>query len=292
MVTLQCMYWFHLPLKTRRGHYNGICSDLVGSLHLQSQLKLMKSIRIAERRELPKPLREIQFLMSSRHLHDSDEEMELQYPLISQDEVTYPSFTVVHDIPGTKTKPPLQLDVNPEGSNLDPTAKEFHPQQVEGEENSNTSQVPSVEADVDILLDETNLPVTEIDLPAHVPVDEGLAVHNTPDNEEPERETDNISLTNQNQRPMLEENKKDNVREEIGLTDTSSPQDEREPETRRPTRTRREPDRLSYKYLGNPLTLVLRSILHSLDQVFTDALDLPNVRSSLPSPYTSPFIDV
>lgn len=116
---------------------------------------------------------------------DSDEEMEVHYSSGSQGEVTYPSFTVVHDIPRTKIKPPLNLDVNLGGSNLNPTAREFHPQQVEEEEHSSTSQVPSVEADVDVNLpadplpvddvnlpsdnlpDETNLPVEKMDLPAH-----------------------------------------------------------------------------------------------------------------------------
>lgn len=36
----------------------------------------------------------------------------------------------------------------------------------------------------------------------------------------------------------------------------------------------------------------MRSILHSLDQAFTEALDLPNVPSPSLSPYTSPIIDV
>lgn len=87
---------------------------------------------------------------------------------------------------------------------------------------------------------------------------------------------------------MEKETQRDNDVEEIGLTDISSVQDEKEPEARWPTRA----DRLSYKCLGNPLTLVMRSILESRDQVFTEALDLPLVLSPSPSPYTSPVIDI
>ncbi|XP_030286832.1 uncharacterized protein LOC115589810 [Sparus aurata] len=228
---------------------------------------------------------------------DSDEEEELDYPLVNQDKATYPSFTVVYDIPRTKTKPPLQLDVNPVGSDLNPTAEEFHPPQVVREEHSNTFQVPSVEAEEDNNLpadplpgDETNLPVEEIEQSATVPLEEDLTVPNEPVNKGPG--IDNAELQNQNQRAMREENERDNVGEEIGLTDTSSVQDETEPEARWPTRARREPDRLAYKSLGNPLTLVMRSILHSLDQVFTEALDLPKVPSPSPSPYTSRVFDV
>lgn len=49
---------------------------------------------------------------------------------------------------------------------------------------------------------------------------------------------------------MREESEIDNVGEEIGLTDTSCVQDEREPETRWPTKARREPDRLVTSLLG------------------------------------------
>ena len=42
---------------------------------------------------------------------------------------------------------------------------------------------------------------------------------------------------------------------------------------RRSTRQRTEPDRLTYKTLGNPLALVMHSILNSLDQVVMQAFD-------------------
>lgn len=246
----------------------------------------------------------------AEHVHDSDEEEELPYPSASQDEVTYPSFTVVHDIPRTKTKPPLNLAVNLEGSNLNPTAREFHPEQVEREEQITRSQALSAEAKVEITLPAdplpvddvnlpsdnlpvmTNLPAEEMDLPAQVPAEESLTVPNEPANGEPVKEIGDTELKNQNQREMEKETQRDNDVEEMGLTDISSVQDEKEPEARWPTRTRREPDRLSYKCLGNPLTLVMRSILHSLDQVFTEALDLTLVLSPSPCPYTNPVIDI
>lgn len=90
----------------------------------------------------------------------------MPYPSASQDEVTYPSFTVVHDIPRTKTKPPLNLAVNLEGSNLNTTAKEFHPEQVEREKHSTRSQAPSAEAEVEITLLADPLPVDDINLPS------------------------------------------------------------------------------------------------------------------------------
>lgn len=231
--------------------------------------------------------------------YDSDEGDELDYPSINPDDVTYPSFTTVHDIPRTTTKPPLPLDVSPGGSGLNPIAEEFHPQQAEREEHSDTSQVPSVEAEEDnnspadpLPVDETNLTVEGVGQSATVPVDESPTVPNESVNGEPKRGTDDTELTNQNQRAVKEENERDNVEEEIELTDTSSVQDGTEPEARWPTRTRKEPDRLAYRSLGNPLTLVMRSILHSLDQVFTEALDLPSVPSSSPSPYMSPVTDI
>lgn len=44
-------------------------------------------------------------------------------------------------------------------------------------------------------------------------------------------------------------------------------------EVRRSTRQRTEPERLTYKTLGNPLAFVMHSILNSLDQAVMQALD-------------------
>lgn len=55
--------------------------------------------------------------------------------------------------------------MNPEGSNLNLTAREFHPQQVEEEKYSNISQVPSVEVDVDVNLPADPLSVDDVDRP-------------------------------------------------------------------------------------------------------------------------------
>lgn len=44
-------------------------------------------------------------------------------------------------------------------------------------------------------------------------------------------------------------------------------------EVRRSERSRSEPNRLMYKTLGNPISLVMHSILSSLDMVVTQVLD-------------------
>ena len=80
--------------------------------------------------------------------------------------------------------------------------------------------------------------------------------------------------------------------DEVRLSESSPAQDEREPEVRRSTRNKAEPDRLAYKSLGNPLTLVMHSILHSLDHVFTEALDFTNVFESTPSRCVEPVIHI
>lgn len=57
------------------------------------------------------------------------------------------------------------------------------------------------------------------------------------------------------------------------------------PELRRSTRHREQPDRLNYKSLGNPLALVMHSLLEGLNQAFTRALEtdaFPQVRILAP----------
>lgn len=65
----------------------------------------MKSVRATERRKLPEPPGRNP-VTEVKNLHDSDEEVELHYPSTSQDEVTYPSFTVMHDIPEQRLRLP------------------------------------------------------------------------------------------------------------------------------------------------------------------------------------------
>lgn len=58
-----------------------------------------------------------------------------------------------------------------------------------------------------------------------------------------------------------------------------------EPESRRSTRIREPPDRLTYTSLGNPLVLVMQSLLSGLNKAFTQALqsdDFPEVRILTP----------
>lgn len=53
------------------------------------------------------------------------------------------------------------------------------------------------------------------------------------------------------------------------------------PELRRSTRIREQPDRLTYTSLGNPLVLVMQSLLSDLSKAFSQALesdDFPEVR--------------
>ena len=126
----------------------------------------------------------------------------------------------------------------------------------------------------------------------------------------PVEESDNVTAQDGSIKDVTTESvegKTDNVRDEHGGTDESIDDDKnlqdaaedgmesrsqsverQDTELRRSTRHREPPDRLTYKSLGNPLILVMHSILDGLEKAFTKALeveDAPDIRQyTLSSP--------
>ncbi len=88
------------------------------------------------------------------------------------------------------------------------------------------------------------------------------------------------------------EGKRDGMRKEDNdlLTDDNVERNEHTPlhevpELRRSTRTREQPDRITYKSLGSPLVLVMQSLLSGLNKASTQAFEsdeLPDVRILTP----------
>ncbi len=109
-------------------------------------------------------------------------------------------------------------------------------------------------------------------------------------------EVNNVESTEELMRHRMEpaEEKRDGMRKEDNdlLTEDNVERNEHapvhevpEPEIRRSTRIREQPDRLTYKSLGSPLVLVMQSLLSGLNKAFTQALEsdeLPDVRILTP----------
>lgn len=225
-----------------------------------------------------------------KHPYESHEG-EYYYTLTVPKEVAYPTITIVHEIPRTRVKPTSESDkvqMIPNVSTLNPASEVFQPRKEEDEENA--------EDEVQNLSGEQrtneNLPVNEQndsveDLPVGDPgVEEDETVQEEPEQEE-NVETEWSEVRKEER---IEEEK--SVEDESGTSEVNVVQEEREPGVRRSTRDRTEPDRLSYKSLGNPLTLVMHSILNSLDQAFTQALDFTKELEFTPFPDISQLTSV
>ena len=79
------------------------------------------------------------------------------------------------------------------------------------------------------------------------------------------------------QKSMGNTNPDESSEQESRLDDVQEGEDPGDTEVRRSARHRAEPDRLAYRTLGNPLTLVMQSLFKGLDHAFTKALDLTPV---------------
>lgn len=180
---------------------------------------------------------------------ESEEEEAFDYSEVP--DTTYPSITIVHEIPRARPRP---SSVNPEQSNLRPEAEVFQP----AEPSEDGLKEDELSTDLGEKKEKTSLVVEVDDVLESVPETEHRVEQEFVGEENPDESSEN----------ELEDSRVDDVceREEV----------------RRSTRHRLGPDRLTYQTLGNPLTLVMQSLLKGLDQAFTKALDLNPVIKSTP----------
>lgn len=182
-------------------------------------------------------------------------------------QTVFPPITIVHEIPQTNPKP---LSVKPEQSNLRPEAETFHPtgSQQQGHHMHESLGSCGDGRKMDGL--STDLGEKKEEASLIVEVDDVLqAMPETEHKDEPE------SVGEENHEELSDER-------ELEGSGVDNVQEQEHTEVRRSTRHRVEPDRLTYQMLGNPLTLVMQSLLKGLDQAFTKALDLNPTIKSIP----------
>ncbi|KAL7872249.1 hypothetical protein SRHO_G00072320 [Serrasalmus rhombeus] len=144
-----------------------------------------------------------------------------------------------------------------EKSDLNPEAKVFHPQ---------TSAVSSDKVDS---LDQLSLgsAVSVVSLPETGTGQNAESEVEATETTEPSQVSEIHDMGNQ-------------------LEARAAEQSEGDFEPRRSTRYRTAPDRLAYQSLGNPLVLIMQSVLGGLDRAFSQALDFdlgPHISTSVPS---------
>jgi len=187
--------------------------------------------------------------------YDSEEEVDYDYP--EEMLVTiHPPVTVVHEIPQIEPRPPSgeeNTNTSPEESRLRPEAEVFQPTEDWRENFHKVKGGNDLPNEIGKRDDEMSLEVEEDDVVQTIPEKK----HG--DKEEP------VKKENKN------EQSEEHEPEDLSVNDVLQKEDA---EVRRSVRHRVEPDRLTYQTLGNPLTLVMHSLLNGLDQAFTKALDL------------------
>uniref|UniRef100_A0AAZ1XHG4 Gypsy retrotransposon integrase-like protein 1 n=1 Tax=Oreochromis aureus TaxID=47969 RepID=A0AAZ1XHG4_OREAU len=204
------------------------------------------------------------------YLGDNDS-VSYDFPVVYE-EVNYPAFTTVSEIPNA-TESVSEQSVDRDESDLNPAVEKFHSAPMELDE-SDVSLHGSSGNDIgnDPPMEETGVIFNE----------EYSSVHDSCADIDPAIENDVEPL-----REVIDVTREQYQTETTGLSDGKEEsdgdgleaevaKDEKPPETReirRSTRNRTEPSRLTYNTLGNPLTLVMHSLLNSLDQVFSHALD-------------------
>lgn len=221
--------------------------------------------------------------------YDTDGESDFYFPQIMQDK-TYPTITIVKDVPYIK-----EVEGSSCGTTLSPNAQPFEPSgaveslDVEFEH----VQLDKRNAEEEVALSEkgeTNLPEDIL----------GENVGNSPfkelDSEAVDVNDDECTEDSITNRMEPVEGKRDGMRKEdddseilieenVERNGNTPVQEIPEPESRRSTRIREPPDRLTYTSLGNPLVLVMQSLLSGLNKAFTQALqsdDFPEVRLLTP----------
>ncbi|XP_024658169.2 retrovirus-related Pol polyprotein from transposon opus [Maylandia zebra] len=203
------------------------------------------------------------------YLGDNDI-VDYDFPVVYE-EVNYPAFITVSEIPKA-TESVSEQSVDRDESDLNPAVKEFHSAPVELDEGDGSLQGSSGnDIGNDPPMKETGVIVNE----------EYSSVHDSCADIDPATENDVEPLEE-----VIDVTQEQYQTETTGLSDGKEgsdrygleaevAKDEKPPETReirRSTRNRTEPSRLTYNTLGNPLTLVMHSLLNSLDQVFSHAL--------------------
>ena len=199
---------------------------------------------------------------------ENEEEIDYYYQQTAKEDVTFPTITIVREIPHSRvdlTEVNNEDELNSEVSSLNPEADAVHPME--------NQEVSTPEEEEENLPVEKDLPVEDAPGVESESVQdqsvEGNAHEINDGNVEEEKGEDKTYLATREESRVEEKDgnelsvSEDNpVQKEIGSS-----------EVRRTTRQRAEPDRLTYKSLGNPLAFVMHSILNSLDQVVMQALD-------------------
>lgn len=199
-----------------------------------------------------------------------DHDVDYYFPQTTQD-TSYPTITIIREVPYNKG-----INEDTIGITLNPNARAFE---------------PSVSKEDVHLPGET---MTEDNLPGKFlvkmmkPVNELNSTSTARNDDESTQEliVNDVEPVEQKENETREDkhNNSETVSVEHDLNNKGIPAQEM-PELRRSTRHREQPDRLNYKSLGNPLALVMHSLLEGLGQAFTQALEtdvFPQVRVLAP----------
>ncbi len=219
-------------------------------------------------------------------MYNDDGEPEVYFPEIMQDK-SYPTITIVKNVPY-----PRGVEGNSSETALNPNAQPFEPSGVEVQFEYVQADGENPEVVVEFSSENGEAHLPEYTLETENPL-ENMA--NSPvkelDSEAAEvNDVESEELISPRTKPV--EGKRDGMRKEDNdlLTDDNVERNEHTPlhevpELRRSTRTREQPDRITYKSLGSPLVLVMQSLLSGLNKASTQAFEsdeLPDVRILTP----------
>lgn len=202
---------------------------------------------------------------------------------------TYPTITIVKEVPYMRG-----MEESSCGTTLNPNARSFEPSEdvesqdiglehVQFDEDNVEEEVALAEKKETNLPEDTleenvrNLPVKELNSEAVEVINDVSTEEFIRYRTEPVEGKDVVRKEDNESEILIEENVEKNG---------NTPVEEiPEQEFRRSTRVREPPDRLTYTSLGNPLVLVMQSLLSGLNKAFTQALEpdnFPEVRILTP----------
>lgn len=202
---------------------------------------------------------------------------------------TYPTITIVKEIPCIRG-----MEESSCGTTLNPNARSFEPSEDVESQDIELEHVQFDEENVgeEVALaeeKETNFPEDTLgenvrNLPVKELNSEAVEVINDVATEE------FIRYRKESVEGKDIEGKEDNdseilIEENVEKNGNTPVEEVSEQEFRRSTRVREPPDRLTYTSLGNPLVLVMQSLLSGLNKAFTQALEpdnFPEVRILTP----------
>ncbi|KAK7912647.1 hypothetical protein WMY93_012858 [Mugilogobius chulae] len=210
--------------------------------------------------EMPRPKPVSTVTSDTSILHESEDQDLCELPYLPDTSSSAPiRFTTTIDLPvlpaAAPPVVPADIPVTPPGQPSPCTSEEMRPVGVADETESGEEPEKETEKDG----------TTDLSAESFIEHESESAVADAPE-PEPEEVTSSPSATVVSQEPL------NLSTESASSVELSSP--ESEPPIRRPTRARRQPDRLQYSKLGQPLLHSIQSLFQGLSTAFSSALQL------------------